>query len=125
MKGIRLNNRLHNCTNPCQGNTKKVLCVCSAGLLRSPTAAVVLNREYGYNTRSCGIEPSFALIPFDEVLAHWADEIVVMEPYQIGLVPKPYSHKVVCLDIKDSFEYMDEVLQQQIKEKYASTLRNS
>ena len=119
-----MNNRLHNCTNPYQGDTKKVLCVCSAGLLRSPTAAVVLNREYGYNTRACGIEPSFALIPFDEVLAHWADEIVVMEPYQVGLVPERYKDKVLCLNIRDSFEYMNEELQRQIKEKYASTHGN-
>ena len=119
-----MNNRLHNCTNPYQGKTKKVLCVCSAGLLRSPTAAVVLNREYGYNTRACGIDSSFALIPFDEVLAHWADEIVVMEPYQVGLIPDSYAHKVSCLGIKDSFAYMDKELQQQIKDKYASTLRN-
>ncbi len=120
-----MNNRMHNSTNPYQGNIKKVLCVCSAGLLRSPTAAVVLNREYGYNTRACGIEPSFALIPFDEVLAHWADEIVVMEPYQIGLVPEQYKDKVMCLDIQDSFEYMNEELQRQIKEKYVSASRNS
>lgn len=120
-----MNNRLHNCTNPYQGKTKKVLCVCSAGLLRSPTAAVVLNREYGYNTRACGIEPSFALIPFDEVLAHWADEIVVMEPYQVGLVPERYKDKVLCLNIRDSFEYMNEELQRQIKEKYDQQKRAS
>lgn len=113
-----MNNRLHNCTNPYQGKTKKVLCVCSAGLLRSPTAAVVLNREYGYNTRACGIEPSFALIPFDEVLAHWADRIVVMEEYQVGCIPTQYRDKVFCLNIQDSFGYMDEKLQKMILEKY-------
>lgn len=113
-----MNNRMHNSTNPYQGDAKKVLCACSAGLLRSPTAAVVLNREYGYNTRACGIEPSFALIPFDEVLAHWADEIVVMESYQIGAVPLSYRDKVQCLDITDSFGYMDERLQQMILENY-------
>lgn len=95
-----------------------MLCVCSAGLLRSPTAAIVLQREFGYNTRACGIEASFALIPFDEVLAHWADEIVVMEPYQVLRVPEEYRGKVVCLDIRDSYEYMNEELQKLIIKKY-------
>ena len=81
-----MNNRLYNCKNPYQGDAKKVLCVCSAGLLRSPTAAVVLNREYGYNTRACGTEVGHALIPLDETLMHWADEIVVMDRDQIGSI---------------------------------------
>lgn len=119
-----MHNRFHNCTNPYQGKAKKVLCVCSAGLLRSPTAAIVLNKEHGYNTRSCGMDVSHALIPFDDVLAHWADEIVVMEKYQLAAIPKEYIDKAMCLDIRDSYGYMDPVLQQEIKEKYASASRN-
>ena len=38
-------NRLANTQNKYQGKYKKVLCVCSAGLLRSPTAALVLSQE--------------------------------------------------------------------------------
>lgn len=113
-----MNNRLHNCTNPYQGKTKKVLCVCSAGLLRSPTAAVVLNREYGYNTRACGVDKGHALIPFDDVLAHWADEIVVMEKYQLTVIPDAYLSKAICLGVKDSFAYMDEHLQKAILDAY-------
>lgn len=113
-----VNNRKHNSKNPYQGDAKKVLCVCSAGLLRSPTAAIVLQREFGYNTRSCGIDNSFALIPFDEVLAHWADEIVIMEQNQMGGIPPEHVDKVVCLNIRDSYAYMDEELQKLIVEKY-------
>ena len=47
-------NRLGNSRNIYQGKDKRVLCVCSAGLLRSPTAANVLHKEFGYNTRACG-----------------------------------------------------------------------
>jgi predicted protein tyrosine phosphatase len=73
-------NRLGNCTNPYQGNTKKVLCVCSAGLLRSPTAAVVLSQEpFNYNTRAAGISTDYALVQVDDVLVTWADEIVCMD----------------------------------------------
>jgi len=114
-----MHNRLYNCRNPYQGPTKRVLCVCSAGLLRSPTAAVVLNREFGYNTRACGYDVGHALIPFDAVLAAWADEIVVMEQYMADDIQKDYpAAKVICLGIQDSFAYMDKVLQQKIKENY-------
>ena len=116
-----MNNRLYNCKNPYQGETKKVLCVCSAGLLRSPTAAVVLHREFGYNTRSCGADKGHALIPIDDVLIHWADEIVVMQPDQIESIPTAYRNKVTCLNIKDSFAYMDELLQEQILKNYTKS----
>lgn len=119
-------NRMANCHNKYQGRTKKVLCVCSAGLLRSPTAANVLHREFGFNTRAVGIESDFALIPLDHVLIEWADEIVVMNSghavevksiaYEYGIENK----LVVNLDIEDSYDYMDEQLQSLIKQRYAA-----
>ena len=81
-------NRLFNCSNPYQGKAKKVLCVCSAELLRSPTAAVILQQEYGYNTRAVGVEDSFALIPIDDVLIEWADEIVCADIDHVDVVKK-------------------------------------
>jgi len=47
IKGTR--NQLYNVKNSSQGSTKKVLTVCSAGLLRSATLQNMLIREYGYN----------------------------------------------------------------------------
>lgn len=73
------NNRLANVSNRFQTKTHRVLCVCSAGLLRSPTAANVLHQEYGFNTRAAGIAVEYALIPVDEALIEWADEIVWVE----------------------------------------------
>jgi predicted protein tyrosine phosphatase len=117
-------NRIHNCTNPYQGDAKRVLCVCSAGLLRSPTTAVVLNQEYGYNTRAAGMDESFALICVDDVLLHWADEIVCVEDVHVRqikerldklrIVDKP----VISLGIPDSFAYMDNKLVLLIKNSY-------
>ena len=73
-------NRLHNVKNPHQGTAKKVLCICSAGLLRSPTAAIVLSQDpFNFNTRSAGCNPDYALQPVDNVLIEWSDEIIVME----------------------------------------------
>ncbi len=117
-------NRLANAKNEFQGTAKKVLCVCSAGLLRSPTAAVVLASEpFGFNTRACGLSQEFALIPIDEVLIHWADEIVCMEREHFEILienPRVKAAKklVICLDIEDSFPYMDDGLKWLIKEKY-------
>ena len=57
-----LMNRLANSSNRYQGEYKRVLCVCSAGLLRSPTAALVLSQEpYNFNTRAAGLDEAFAL----------------------------------------------------------------
>ena len=70
-------NALWNCKNPYQGDYKKILCVCSAGLLRSPTIAYVLG-EMGFNTRAAGIY-DYALISVDDVLLDWADVIVTAE----------------------------------------------
>ena len=114
-----MNNRLYNASNPNQGRFKRVLCVCSAGLLRSPTAALVLSQKpYNYNTRAAGLETEFALIPVDDVLLKWADEIVCMLPEQAKRLKKMTDKPVQCLNIPDSFEYRDPRLIKLIKEKY-------
>lgn len=112
-------NRLSICKNKYQQNFKKVLCLCSAGLLRSPTAAVVLSQEpFNFNTRAAGCTKEYALIPVDEVLLEWADEIVVMEKVQeLGL--KPYTEKpIICLEIEDKYPYRNPELIELIKTRY-------
>lgn len=117
-------NRLGNCTNPYQGEYKRVLCVCSAGLLRSPTAAFVLSQEpYNYNTRAAGATKEYALVVVDDVLITWADEIVCMNEGQqkqlMSMVKdKKLKTLVINLDIPDSFAYRDPELIKLIKEKY-------
>jgi len=117
-------NRIWNCKNPYQGGYKKVLCVCSAGLLRSPTTAVVLNRKFNHNTRACGME-DYALIQIDDVLLTWADEIVCMDDNQRGRIARKLEllgidTPIKCLDIGDNYEYMNADLQRQIEEKYVA-----
>ncbi len=111
-------NRMANCHNKYQGSIKKVLCVCSAGLLRSPTAANVLHRELGYNTRAAGLSEDFALIYADDVLLEWCDEIVVMSEKAKEELELRTSKPIVNLDILDQYGYMDEELQIEILEKY-------
>lgn len=116
-------NRKANARNEFQGERKRVLCVCSAGLLRSPTAALVLANEFNCNTRAAGMVPQFALIPVDEVLLHWADEVVCMErDHEHDLQEMGCKKPIICLDIQDSFAYRDDKLMWLIKEKYAAAL---
>lgn len=128
-------NRLHNCHNRFQGGFKRVLTVCSAGLLRSPTAAWVLSQEpYNYNTRACGAH-DYALVPVDGVLLAWADEIVCMEKGHLDIAQAIFSKNSniimeerrhnnrgilpwIVLDIPDTFSYRDPELVERIKTAY-------
>jgi predicted protein tyrosine phosphatase len=111
-------NRMGNAKNQYQTDRKRVLCVCSAGLLRSPTMAWVLSHEpYNYNTRAAGLTKEYALIPVDDVLLHWADEILVAEEWmleKLGVEGKP----IYSLNLPDRYEYRDPELVKLIKESY-------
>lgn len=63
--------------NMYQGVATRYLFVCSAGLLRSPTASDVAV-TLGYNARSCG-SAKYALIPISVNLINWANRIFFME----------------------------------------------
>lgn len=117
------NYRIDNATNPHQGSAKRMLCICSAGLLRSPTAAKVLaNPPFNYNTRAAGIEESYALIPVDKVLVYWADLIVCMtEQHRVMLLaefPELANGKtpIAVLNIPDNYGYGDPKLIELIHE---------
>jgi len=80
-------NKLGNTKNRAQGTYKKVLCVCSAGLLRSPTAAWMLSNDpWNFNTRAVGIAEDYALTDLEYQHLAWADEIVVMDIFQKNMV---------------------------------------
>ena len=109
------NNRLWNCQNPNQGSFSRVLCVCSAGLLRSPTVAWILsNAPFNFNTRAVGTSHSHALVPVDRVHVKWADIIVCVEPeveFELSQLPVDLEGKrVIALSLPDMYEYRDPVL---------------
>lgn len=115
MKSERMN-ALWNCKNPYQGNYPKVLCVCSAGLLRSPTIAYVLSRE-GYNTRAAGVH-DYALVPVDEVLLEWADFIVCADAEHASILRPQTDKEIITLNIPDKYGFRDLELVQIIEEKW-------
>lgn len=116
-------NRLANSKNSFQGDYKKVLCVCSAGLLRSPTTALVLSQEpFNFNTRAIGLAKEFALISLDKVLLEWADEIVCMDISQNKALKLLTKKPVLCLNIADTYSYRDPRLIELISEKYKAAV---
>ena len=125
-------NQLFNVHNYAQGNTKKVLTVCSAGLLRSATLANFLVKEYEYNVRNCGTVESYALIPISEALVCWADEIVFVNKENYRQVEKELKDiltedgmkKIKVLDIPDDYMFNDPELLEICKEQYQNSLIN-
>lgn len=118
-------NQLANVGNPFQGKAKKVLCVCSAGLLRSPTLANVLHRQFGFNTRAVGSCQEYALIPISQALIWWADELVFVNQENfddLGDLEKQEIEdvgvKVTILDVHDDFDWNDPELQALLLKEY-------
>lgn len=124
-------NRWANLNNVYQTKAKRVLAVCSAGMLRAPTLANVLWKEWAYNTRSCGMT-DFALIPIDEELIVWADEIVFVScdvwlntPVRIQDTIAEFGKKIVCLSIPDDYEWGDAELMKMCLEQYSEHLKST
>lgn len=104
--------------NSYQGRDKKVVFVCSAGILRSATAARLYAGKY--NTRACGSE-SYALIPLSDDLICWADQIVFVneENYMSACRKWDLSEKnVKVLSIPDRYDHMHPELIAAFKEQY-------
>lgn len=121
-------NRRANSQNHYQGTRKKVLCVCSAGLLRSPTLAWILSNEpFGYNTRAVGTSQEYALIPLDDVHLYWADAVVFVDEGNHRAAMYEHSdaiNNMEChvLSIPDQYPFRDEELvkiaTEQLKEAF-------
>jgi len=126
IRGTR--NQLHNIRNRAQGDTKKILTVCSAGLLRSATLQNFLIKEYGYNVRNCGTDSSYALIPISEALVLWADEIIFVNEenyntikYDLDELDIP-KDKITVLDIPDMYNFNNPELLEIIEAQYEESL---
>lgn len=98
--------------NPFQGNDKRVLFVCSMGILRSATGARLYAHKY--NTRCAGTWDD-ALIKITPILMEWADEIVFVNESNYQQVKKYFlaedididkRYKIKVLNIPDAFPHM-------------------
>lgn len=116
-------NQLSNVGNLYQGDSKRILCVCSAGLLRSPSMAKYLS-DLGFNTRACGTSQEYALIPLSEALLNWAHEVHVVEEHfsyvNESLKIANLVTKVVSYNIPDQYNTYSPELMDLIDKEYLS-----
>ncbi len=126
-------NQLGVVQNAYQGRHRRVLTVCSAGCLRSPTAAHILSSPpWNYNTRCAGTSLEYAIVPVTEALVIWADVILVMDQWQWNHIMDiqnklaqevdhmfEYEYKPMHnLEIEDEFGYRDPRLVEIMTEKF-------
>jgi predicted protein tyrosine phosphatase len=93
---------------------KNVLFVCSQNRLRSPTAEAIFADYPGVSVSSAGTN-SDAENPLSRELVAWADTIFVMEKTHRNKLQSKFraelkTARVICLDIPDEYEFMDEGL---------------
>lgn len=129
MSELTLSEKIQQCTagvvaNPYQGEDKKVLFVCTMGILRSATAARIYAHKY--NTRSAGTSAA-ALVPLTETLIEWADEIVFVnkENYAIACLKFDGNNFIqnklldaVVLNIPDIYEHKHPKMVEAFEEQY-------
>lgn len=115
--------------NPYQSDRERVLYVCSAGMLRSPSAAAIAG-NYGQNARSCG-SSWYALIPLSNNLITWANRIIFMDQYCYETARSTFAlqdclvdmeSKAEIWDLKDIYPAFDPKLEQLIKDKLNAKL---
>ncbi|MBA3677767.1 MAG: phosphotyrosine protein phosphatase [Sphingosinicella sp.] len=99
---------------------KKVLFLRSQNRLRSPTAEQVFASHKGIEVASAGLNND-AENPTTPELVGWADVIFVMEKAQRSKLQRRFRRhlkaRVICLDIPDDYEFMEEGLIALLKAK--------
>jgi predicted protein tyrosine phosphatase len=105
---------------------KNVLFVCSQNRLRSPTAEQVYASHPAINVASAGTNAD-AENPITSELVKWADIIFVMEKSHRNKLQKRFysdlkDTRLICLEIPDEYEFMDEGLVRLLKARISRFL---
>lgn len=108
------------------GDRKKILFVCSANQQRSPTAEALYKEDPRFEVKSAGTS-ELAKNSVDAEMLKWADIVVVMEHRHARIIRDRFpsalqSVRLTVLDIPDVFEYMDSVLQREIRTRFESKI---
>ncbi|MCL2926217.1 MAG: low molecular weight protein tyrosine phosphatase family protein, partial [Trichodesmium sp. MAG_R04] len=103
------------------------LYICSQNRLRSPAAETIFSEYPDLEVDSAGLSRG-AEIPLCSEVVQWADIIFVMEKsHQRKLSNKfqPWlkNKRVICLDIRDEYEYMQPELVELLKKKVLPLLK--
>ncbi len=125
--------KLNSCpfNNEAQGRYLRVLFVCSAGLLRSPTAAKVAG-EFNINARAAGSLPYLALIPVSANLVVWADKLVFVNKEKFEQTLEIFKeqpdfieaikNKAIIWNIEDYYAHNSRMLQTAMRDKIREEL---
>jgi predicted protein tyrosine phosphatase len=105
------------------------LFICSQNILRSPTAEAVIANWPGIETDSAGTNND-AETPLTPEQIEWADIIFVMEKAHRNKVSKKFKKylngkRMVCLDIPDDYDYMQEELVKLLEARVGRFLRGT
>lgn len=93
-----------------------LLFLCSQNKRRSLTAEKLFDGFKGHSARSAGTENN-ARIKVTAGLIGWADVVFCMEKKHLRRIREKFAEelndkKIVCLNIPDDYEFMDEELQE-------------
>lgn len=96
-----------------------LLFICSQNKRRSLTAEKIFDGYNGHKAYSAGTEKNSRMKVTPGLLG-WADIIFCMEKKHVRRLKDKYSYivndkKLVCLNISDDYEFMDEELQELLK----------
>lgn len=108
---------------------KRVLFLCSQNRLRSPTAESIYADTDGFEVRSAGLNND-AVIPTTPELVEWADYIFVMEKAHRNKLQKKFKkhlnkQRVICLNIPDEYEYMEDGLIRLLRHRLGNFFQNT
>jgi predicted protein tyrosine phosphatase len=104
----------------------RVLFVCTANRLRSPTAEKVFADYPGLEVRSAGLDAACPR-PLSAELVGWAERVFVMERRHRDTIRRKFrgtlgSRPVIVLGIPDEYEYMQPELVALLKERVPELL---
>lgn len=111
--------------NQYQTKARRVVFVCSVGMLRSPTAQIVAS-QHGFNARAAGSDRDRALIPLNANLIEWAEKIVFMNFENLCQALNTFEgtgydetirERKVVWNIEDQYEWGDPILFRILEEK--------
>jgi predicted protein tyrosine phosphatase len=105
---------------------RNVLFICTQNRLRSPTAQQIFSTYPNIQCLSAGLGHD-AVIPVTAELLAWADLIFVMEKAHRNKLSAKFKTQLVnklliCLDIPDEYDFMDEELIHLLKLKVSRFL---
>jgi predicted protein tyrosine phosphatase len=105
---------------------RRVLFLCRYNQRRSATAERVFRKRRDLDVRSAGTSPD-ALARVNALMLEWADVVFTMDPQQRAALEQmfpghPGLERVVCLDIPDTFMFLQPELVSLLEERVAEYL---